>query len=179
MKLDDAKQEMGTLQELILFGLENGQVPAEVRSTCKMAGLNIRVIEEVVRKGQELRATGGSSGGREPTTDDVLMLSYTSGTTGMPKGVQLTHKMILSCIYAVNVRFQSGDLGLSNADTYISYLPAAHLFEQVMFSAACQYGMRAGYFSGDVTKLVEDCGVLKPTIFPSVPRLYNRIYGKI
>ena len=39
--------------------------------------------------------------------------------------------------------------------------------------------MRAGYFSGDVTKLVEDCGVLKPTVFPSVPRLYNRIYGKI
>lgn len=39
--------------------------------------------------------------------------------------------------------------------------------------------MKAGYFSGDVTKLVEDAGILKPTIFPSVPRLYNRIYGKI
>lgn len=87
--------------------------------------------------------------------------------------------MILSCIYAVNTRFNNGGLGLSNDDCYISYLPAAHLFEQVMFSAACQYGMKAGYFSGDVTKLVEDCGVLKPTVFPSVPRLYNKIYGKI
>ena len=39
--------------------------------------------------------------------------------------------------------------------------------------------MQVGYFGGNVLKLVEDAGVLKPTLFPSVPRLYNRIYGKI
>lgn len=132
-----------------------------------------------MKKGQEVRGDESLPPGKEPNTDDVLMLSYTSGTTGMPKGVQLTHKMILSCIYAVNNRFHAGGLGITHDDSYISYLPAAHLFEQVMFSAACQYGMKAGYFSGDVTKLVEDAGILKPTIFPSVPRLYNRIYGKI
>lgn len=39
--------------------------------------------------------------------------------------------------------------------------------------------MRCGFFAGDVLKLTEDMQVLKPTFFPSVPRLYNRIYGKI
>jgi long-chain acyl-CoA synthetase len=39
--------------------------------------------------------------------------------------------------------------------------------------------MRCGFFAGNVLKLTEDMGVLKPTIFPSVPRLFNRIYGTI
>jgi len=41
------------------------------------------------------------------------------------------------------------------------------------------YGSRIGYYQGDPLKLMEDCAVLGPTIFPSVPRLYNKIYGKI
>jgi len=39
--------------------------------------------------------------------------------------------------------------------------------------------MKVGFFGGNVLKLTEDMGVLKPTFFPSVPRLFNRIYGKI
>jgi long-chain acyl-CoA synthetase len=41
------------------------------------------------------------------------------------------------------------------------------------------YGGRTGYYSGDPLKLLEDLQVLRPTIFPSVPRLFNRIYDKI
>jgi long-chain acyl-CoA synthetase len=40
-------------------------------------------------------------------------------------------------------------------------------------------GMKAGFFAGNVLKLTEDIAILKPTIFPSVPRLYNKIYGRI
>lgn len=43
----------------------------------------------------------------------------------------------------------------------------------------CFAGMRCGFYAGNTLKLVEDIGILKPTIFPSVPRLYNKIYGKI
>jgi len=55
------------------------------------------------------------------------MFSYTSGTTGDPKGVKLTHKMMMSCSSAVNVRF--GEHAVDHTDSYISYLPAAHSFE--------------------------------------------------
>ena len=72
---------------------------------------------------------------------------------------------------------EAGGLGVGRNDCYISYLPAAHSFEQGLIGCAAQYGMRMGFFSGDVTKIKEDCAVLQPTFFPSVPRLYNRIYG--
>jgi len=62
-----------------------------------------------------------------PGQDDCFMLSYTSGTTGDPKGVKLTHRMILSTAYAVNNRMVQDPL--TERDCYISYLPAAHSFE--------------------------------------------------
>ena len=63
-----------------------------------------------------------------PSADSVFMLSYTSGTTGDPKGVKLSHKMNLSCSESVNSRLT--DFGvITYKDRYISYLPAAHSFE--------------------------------------------------
>lgn len=73
----------------------------------------------------------------------------------------------------------SGEEPFGPTDTYISYLPAAHSFEQASFGLSLASGMRCGFFGGNVLKLTEDMGILKPTFFPSVPRLFNRIYGKI
>ena len=105
------------------------------------------------------------------------MFSYTSGTTGDPKGVKLTHKMIMCTSYAVNTRF--GKDGIKVEDSYISYLPLAHSFEQAMFGLSINYGLKCGFYSGDPLKLTDDMGVLKPTLLPSVPRIYNKIYAKI
>lgn len=55
------------------------------------------------------------------------MFSYTSGTTGDPKGVKLTHKMVMGAGYAINTRL--GAAPLNAEDCYISYLPASHSFE--------------------------------------------------
>lgn len=69
---------------------------------------------------------------------------------------------------------------LTQDDVFISYLPAAHSFEQALQAIANITGMRTGFYGGDPLKLVaEDLPALKPTFFPSVPRIYNRIYGKI
>ena len=77
------------------------------------------------------------------------MFSYTSGTTGDPKGVMLSHKMILGAAYAVNSRLTKP---FDYEDCYISYLPAAHSFECTV-SCAAVLGMRrglrlAGYVGG-------------------------------
>jgi long-chain acyl-CoA synthetase len=61
----------------------------------------------------------------------------------------------------------------------ISYLPLAHSFEKVLFTAALLVGVSIGYYSGDPLKLLDDLAELKPHFFPSVPRLFNRIYDKI
>lgn len=71
-----------------------------------------------------------------------------------------------------------GHVSFTEKDSYISYLPYAHIFEQILYAMSIITGMRIGYYSGDILKIVsEDLPVLKPTFFPAVPRLFNRLYG--
>lgn len=107
------------------------------------------------------------------TPDDILTFSYTSGTTGNPKGVLLTHKNIISVVATGTSE------GFCPNDTYISYLPLPHILERIFVSCFLYYGGSIGFYSGDVFKLKDDLAVLRPTIFVSVPRLYNRFYDAI
>lgn len=61
----------------------------------------------------------------------------------------------------------------------ISYLPYTHSFEQALFTTEVMNGMKIGFYSGDPLRLVEDVGMLRPQLFASVPRLYNRIYARL
>lgn len=116
----------------------------------------------------------------EPHYDSVYILSFTSGTTGNPKGVKTTHRMIMTNQIAVNYALDKYGIGIHENDTAISYLPYAHVFEQANLANSLMFGMKFGYYSGDPLKIVtEDLPALKPTIFPGVPRLYNRLYGVI
>ena len=111
-----------------------------------------------------------------PKADDIYMFCYTSGTTGDPKAAMLTHKNLVSAASSV---FSVGGIHFGPGDITISYLPLAHSFEKVLFTTACICGMAIGYYSGDPLKLLDDLKELQPTCFPSVPRLFNRIYDKI
>lgn len=112
-----------------------------------------------------------------PNSDHAFMISYTSGTTGDPKGVICTHRSNLLMGYSVNLRM--GKHGFTDVDSYISYLPAAHLFEQALFGTAIQNGMKIGFYSGSPLTLLDDLKILQPTLFPAVPRVLNKVYGNI
>lgn len=103
------------------------------------------------------------------------MFCYTSGTTGVPKAVKISHKNILSVSTAANY----AGVEIFAEDTVISYLPLAHSFEKVLFVLCMVKGVKIGYYGGDVLKITDDCMELRPTFFPSVPRLFNKIYDKI
>jgi len=109
-----------------------------------------------------------------PQPSDIYIFSYTSGTTGDPKGVKLSHKNILSSSRCSIVR-----VILSPGETLISYLPYTHSFEQSLFGFALEQQLRIGFYTGDPANIVSDCQALQPNFFPSVPRLYNRIYQKL
>lgn len=111
---------------------------------------------------------------QKPSPHDSLVFSYTSGTTGDSKGVKLSHFNLLSSANTI------GDiLPLRKGDTHISYLPYIHSFEQCVSGMLLDDHIRIGYYQGDAAKLIEDVMLLKPSWFPSVPRLWNRIYGII
>lgn len=137
---------------------------------------NIKVItfDEVVSAGEQ----NADFAIYDAKPEDVYMLSYTSGTTGDPKGVKLQHKMVIQCAESTNSKI--GTDKFDHEDIYVSYLPAAHSFEQAIQAMSVITGMRCGFYGGNPLQLVsEDLPALRPTFFPSVPRIFNRIYGKI
>jgi len=111
------------------------------------------------------------------TTDDVFTISYTSGTSGNPKGVVLTNGNFLSAI--TNVMHMASGVGLSHTDIYISYLPLAHVFDRLGIHTLLSQGASIGFFGGVLLQITEDLGILKPTVFPSVPRLLNKVYDRV
>lgn len=120
---------MQTFVNLVVF---EDDVTDEQKQTIKDAGLTLHLLSEIIAKGKEVIAAGGTTI-KEPEAEDCFMLSYTSGTTGVPKGVKLTHKMLINDSYAINARVGMGDFAmLDETDSYISYLPAAHSFEQAL-----------------------------------------------
>ncbi|XP_013395506.1 long-chain-fatty-acid--CoA ligase 5 [Lingula anatina] len=111
-----------------------------------------------------------------PSPSDLATICFTSGTTGTPKGVMLSHGNIIANVAAV---CKAAELVASPADSHISYLPLAHMFERNMQALSFQSGVRVGFYQGDVKLLMDDMQALQPTLFPVVPRLLNRLYDKI
>lgn len=110
--------------------------------------------------------------GPEPT--DLAALVYTSGTTGRPKGVMLTHRQILSNITGV-----LGNLVPEPEDVWFSFLPVSHTFERTTtYYTALGMGCLVG-FNRNIGLIQEDLRHIRPTIMMSVPRIYEKIFAKI
>ncbi|XP_043522529.1 long-chain-fatty-acid--CoA ligase 1 isoform X2 [Frieseomelitta varia] len=112
-----------------------------------------------------------------PKMTDLCTICYTSGTTGNPKGVMLTHQNVMAGISAVLT--QLGEHKPSYKDTMISFLPLAHMLERCCENGMYMVGASVGFYSGDIKRLPEDMKALRPTVMPAVPRLLNRMYDKV
>lgn len=106
--------------------------------------------------------------------EDLAAIVYTSGTTGNPKGVMLTHKNIVS-----NVLGSSDSIPVESEDIYLSFLPFSHTFERTVTYYLGLYKGAKVTFSRGVLKLAEDLQQVRPTIFISVPRVYEQFHNKI
>ncbi len=109
---------------------------------------------------------------KDPHT--LATIVYTSGTTGRPRGVMLSHANILSDIQAVVRHVQ-----IDPDDLFLSFLPLSHAFER---TAGCYLPMLTGScvaYAREISTLVEDLAIVRPTILVSVPRIYERIYGRL
>jgi long-chain acyl-CoA synthetase len=95
----------------------------------KTLGVNLLSYKDVLAEGAKLNATKLES----PHADTLYTICYTSGTTGMPKGVMLTHRNFVSNIGAME-KFDKV-FKFYDTDVYISYLPLAHVMERFMMLA--------------------------------------------
>lgn len=110
-----------------------------------------------------------------PGGEDIAFFCYTSGTTGDPKGGLITHGGLISCLAGV----KKFGMDMYPSDVHLSYLPLPHVFERGILLSVLYGGGRVGFFQGDTLKILDDIQALRPTIFPSVPRLLNRVYDKL
>ena len=116
-----------------------------------------------------------SSHERAPVNgSELATIVYTSGTTGKPKGVMLSHRNILA-----NVQSGLAVYDVYPEDIFLSFLPLSHMFERT-----CDYylNMVSGasmVFSRSIPQLAEDFRMVQPTIIFSVPRIYERFLAAI
>lgn len=134
------------------------------------------VTFDEIKTGQGLRceiarADDHVSAPAEPAPDDIATIVYTSGTTGDPKGVVLTHAGIVANTVAGIKRF-----GVGPDDVFLSVLPMGHMLEKI---AGCYSHLFAGstiVYGGGISNIIEDAGRFRPTNLAVVPRIVEKVY---
>ncbi|KAG8002214.1 Long-chain-fatty-acid--CoA ligase 3 [Nibea albiflora] len=121
---------------------------------------------------------------QQPVPSDIAVIMYTSGSTGIPKGVMISHSNIIAGITGMAERIPN----LCEEDTYIGYLPLAHVLELIAELICVSHGCRIGYSSPQTladqsTKIKKgskgDTSVLQPTLMAAVPEIMDRIYKNV
>uniref|UniRef100_A0A803V3U9 Long-chain-fatty-acid--CoA ligase n=1 Tax=Ficedula albicollis TaxID=59894 RepID=A0A803V3U9_FICAL len=171
--------------KLLLTSVEKGETPilntivimdsfgvdlVERGKKCGVEVFSMREIEELGRAHRQKPMP--------PKPEDLAVICFTSGTTGNPKGAMITHQNIVSNASAF-VKTTEKSFMPSTDDVLISFLPLAHMFERVVECVVLCHGARIGFFQGDIRLLMDDLKTLRPTVFPVVPRLLNRMFDKI
>ncbi|XP_005168407.1 long-chain-fatty-acid--CoA ligase 1a isoform X1 [Danio rerio] len=146
---------------------------SELTAQAQNCGIDIISLKELEAIGKANHKTP-----IPPKPEDLALICFTSGTTGNPKGAMLTHGNVVSNCSAF-IKITEESLKLCPQDVLISFLPLAHMFERVVEGVLLCHGAKIGYFQGDIRLLMDDLKNLKPTIFPVVPRLLNRMFDKI
>ncbi len=106
--------------------------------------------------------------------DDLASIVYTSGTTGKPKGVMLSHKNMLSNAYA-GMR----SVVVLPSDRLLSFLPLSHTLERTVGYYGSIVGGASVTFNRSIAELAQDLSEVQPTILVSVPRIFERVHNQI
>jgi long-chain acyl-CoA synthetase len=106
------------------------------------------------------------------TPEDICTFIYTSGTTGPPKGCVISHGNYRAMLDMVNTTSV-----IEEEDVSYLYLPLAHSFALLIQLGSFDLGATLAYWERDPLKILPNLAELKPTYFPSVPRIFEKIYG--
>lgn len=133
-------------------------------------------LAELVEKGAAVepeRGAGFKERALRVKPDDIATMLYTSGTTGPPKGVRLSHNNIYSNVMAVQALFDA-----EPADVAVSFLPLSHILERMVDYWLFANGVTIAYVH-DIDLVADSLVEVRPTIAVSTPRLYEKVYDKV
>src|SRR3989344_2090555 len=132
------------------------------------SGARLLLLEDwLPRDGQELMRSAAA-------TDDLASIVYTSGTTGRPKGVMLSHRNILS-----NVIASMHAIPAYPTDRFLSFLPLSHMFERTCGYYSAIWAGAQTVYARSISLLADDIREQRPTVLISVPRIFERIYSRM
>lgn len=106
--------------------------------------------------------------------EDIAIMVYTSGTTGKPKGAMLSHRYILNSCESLK-----NSIPIFEDDVTLSYLPACHVAERISGIYNRLYNGTSAYFVEDLSKLYNIMLEVKPTVFASLPRFFEKVYAAV
>ena len=161
-KVLDAKGSCPALRQVVLFD--------------EVFLKGVRSFDEVLLDGRKAYAENPAAfekraDARKP--DDLATLIYTSGTTGEPKGA-----MLLQSNFVSNVLATTDLLPLPPTTVALSFLPLSHVLERMIEYFYFYYGTTIAY-AESIDKLKDNLGEVNPHIFAAVPRVYEKVYGRV
>ena len=160
-KVREVRSQLPELEHIVVFD------PSEA------SGLDDAITLGELRERGAARPAADLAARRDAITkDDLCITIYTSGTTGPPKGCLLSHgnyRDVCDMVLAQSI------LGGTDEVVYL-FLPLAHAFAKLIQFVAIDTGATVAYWEKDPTKIVPNLMEVKPTYFPSVPRMFEKIY---
>lgn len=148
-------------------------IVARTGHTTRVIGLDLPKADEA--SFEALLAGGSGDTSLHPVTgSDIAGLVYTSGTTGNPKGVMLTHSNFCTNVIASGSRFE-----FDQTDRALCFLPWAHSYGQTAELYTFISIGASMAINDEVPNLVDNLAVVKPTVLVAVPRIFNRIYDRV
>ena len=170
-KLLEVASDLPALEQIIMIE------PASEEAAAKADKYKLINYSDLMKKGEELLASDPGMIEKEIALgqpDDTATIIFTSGTTGIPKGVMLNNT---SYVYQVNAL--QAYIPVSEKDTWLTILPVWHSFERVIQYVSCLNGASLAYSKPVGKTLLMDLQEVQPTLMTAVPRLWEALYAGI
>ncbi|CAN6479747.1 unnamed protein product [Victoria cruziana] len=172
-KLAAIRTRLESVKSLVYLEEDGNELTSDLLE--KLSGLKVISFSEVRRLGME-----NATDARTPQSSDIAVIMYTSGSTGLPKGVMMSHGNIVATAAAVLTIIP----GIGDKDVYLAYLPLAHVLELAAETVMMAAGTKVGYGSAltltdSSNKVMKgsqgDATMLQPTLMAAVPAILDRV----